>query len=297
MIDFVRILYRDKSTLESYVLNNEDKFQDVDSILNYRTAEVKYPYRTKVQNVEINITEKYGYIKGSLHKFYNAWKFDDEQNYNDFSYSNFIESIDFLSSNVIDFEATPITQLEVGLNVNIDISPVEFLKQHVLFHDLKGLNLDKNYKGGGKMFQFDYTQYYIKIYDKGKMFKQKENILRFEVKFLSKKMLHKYGVFTLKDLRDKKVLKALFKMLLEKFDEMLIIDEYDTSLMESSDSRLLEKYTNTRFWNHDLKSKSRTTKAKHAKKFKEILGKYNLLTQKQSVKSKLTQKYIYFINN
>lgn len=297
MIDFVRTLYRDKSTLENYVMTNEHKFQDVDSILNHRTGEVKYPYRTKVQNVEINITEKFGYIKGSLHKFYNAWKFDDEQNYNDFTYSNLIESLDFLSSNIIDFESTPITQLEVGLNISLDITPVKFLKNHVLFHDLKGLNLDKNYRGGGKMYQFDYTHYYIKIYDKGKMFKLKENILRFEVKFLSKKMLHKYGVFTLKDLRDKKVLRVLFKMLLEKFDEMLIIDEYDTSLMDSSDSRSLGKYTNTRFWNHELKSKSRTTKANHAKRFKEILEKYNLLTQKQSVKSKLIQKYIYFINN
>lgn len=296
MIDFVRVFYKDKQSFESYVMS-EERFQEVDCVLGYHTGEVKYPYRANVENVEVIITEKVGYVLGSLHKFFNSWRTGKEHNYNDFTYSNLIEVIDYLSLRIFDFENTPLTQLEVGLNLDLDFSPKTFLEKNVLFHNLKRINLDKNYNGGGKMLQYDYTQYYVKIYDKGKMYRQKKNILRFEIKLIRKKIIQNNGVFTISDLRNKEILKELFELLIEKFDEMLIIDDYKEKNIDEKDLLLLQKYTNSRFWMVELQNKSRTTKANHSRKLNALLVKYDLLNLKSSLKLQLIQKYNHFINN
>ena len=296
MIDFVRIYYRDKQRFENYVMS-EQRFQDVECVLGYHTGEVKYPYRANIENMEIIITEKVGYVLGSLHKFYNSWKTGKEQNYNDFTYSNLIEVIDYLSLRILDFENTPLTQLEVGLNLDLYFSPKIFLERNVLFHNLKRINLDKKYKGGGKMLQYDYSQYYVKIYDKGKMYRQKKNILRFEIKLIRKKIIQNNGVFTISDLRNKEILKELFELLLEKFDEMLIIDDYREKNIDEKDLLPLQKYTNSRFWMVELKNKTRTTKANHSRKLNALLLKYDLSNLKSSLRLQLIQKYYHFINN
>lgn len=296
MIDFVRIYYWDKQKLENFTIS-EQRFQDIDCVLGYHTGEVKYPYWVRIGNIEIRITEKVGYVFGSLHKFFNSMTIGEEQNYNDFTYSNLLEVIDYLSSRIIDFENTTLTQLEVGLNLELDISPKKFLEKHVLFHHLKGINLDKNYKGGGKMLQYDYSEYYVKIYDKGRMYNISKNILRFEVKFIKKRPLQELDLFTISDLRREDVLEKLFSTLLKRFDEMLILDDYTKKKIDSEDLIELQKYTSQRFWMVDIKSKSRTTKSNQIKKLNNLIDKYHLGNYKASLRKQLIEKYTEFRNN
>ncbi|RBA29079.1 hypothetical protein [Flavobacterium tibetense] len=296
MIDFVRIFYKDKFKLEESIMT-DSRVNEVNCVFDYKSDELKYPYKSKIENVEINITNNLGFVYGSLHKFYNSWKTGEEQNYNDFTYSNLIEVIDYLSLRIVDFDIIALTQLEVGLNLDLEISPKEFLEKNVHFHSFKGFNRDINYSGGGKMFQFDYTQFYIKIYDKGKMYKQKKNILRFELKLFRKSMFQELGVYNISDLRDKNKLRKLFILLTKRFDEMLIIDDYSEKNIDKKDLILLNKYTNPRFWNNEIKNKTRTTKANHVRKLNQLLEKYDLTNLKSSLKLQLLQKYLQFINN
>lgn len=296
MIDFVRIFYRDKQKLENSAIKDE-KLGNINSIFEYHTGLLKYPYKAKIENIEIDLTEKYGFVKGSLHKYYNNCKTGENHNYNSFTKSNLFEVIDNLSEKIVDFENTTLTQLEVGLNLELDISPKKFLEKHVLFHNLKGINLDKNYKGGGKMLQYDYSEYYVKIYDKGRMYNVSKNILRFEVKFIKKRPLKELKLFTISDLKREDVLEKLFSMLLKRFDEMLILDDYTKKKIDSEDLILLQKYTSQRFWMVDIKSKSRTTKSNQIKKLNNLIDKYHLGNYKASLRKQLIEKYTEFRNN
>jgi hypothetical protein len=70
------------------------------------------------------------------------------------------------------------------------------------------------------MVQFGYSNYIIKMYDKGAQYRQPNNILRFEVK--TKKMQHiqKTRIGNLEDLKDRSKLLILREILIDLFDKV-----------------------------------------------------------------------------
>jgi hypothetical protein len=296
MIDFIRLYYRDKSKLEDFVLDKEN-FDTVNTVMEYHTGEIKYPYTAKLGSMDVGVSKRSGYVKNSLHKLYNYRETSEEQNYNDFSFSKICNEVDYLSKNIIDAGKTKLTQLEFGLNIEIDKLPEILVRRNFIMHKYEGGSAN-NYQGNGELKLFSHNNFFIKVYDKGKQFGLDENVLRFEIKFIRAKEFQKMGIFNIGDLKDKSNLRKLFKYLIKRFDEMNIIDDFDeNSVSDINDYNKLSRYTNPTFWTEEIKGIHQNKRSRYRNDFEKILRRNDLLKTKVYLRALLFQKYIYLINH
>lgn len=301
MIDFVKILYKDKSQIEPYMLDSNN-FEEVTQILERHSGEIRYPYTTKFELMEIRMTQKYGTVKNSLHQLYNYINFNEKANYNDFSYSKLVETIDVLNQNIPDSCTTRISQLEFGLNISTNIPAEDIIRRKVLMHDYKGYNHNKQYHGKGELKRFDHANYLVKIYDKEKQYKSDYNvsghILRFEVRFTRNRDFNNIGVYNLNDLKSKQNLRRLFQILLKRFDDMQIVDVFDeATILDQVDYQKLTRFCNPQFWEEVSITKSRQTRMRYRMQFEDLVKKYNLDSTKVELKNQLRNKFVELMNN
>jgi hypothetical protein len=301
MIDFIKIHYKDKSDFEPFVLK-EGNFENVYGQVDAHTGEMGYPYKTSYETMNYVVSQKTGCIKNSLHKFYNNAVFGQDQNFNDFTYSNLKHSINHLKRKMIKVDDTSITHLEFGLNISVQIPAEEIIRKNILMHNLKGFNHNKQYYGQGELKQFDHNNYFIKIYDKAKQyrkeFKLTQNILRLELKINKSREFHEVGVFNLNDLLDKGNLQNLFILFLKRFDELTIIDDIKNfNQFKEEDKYRLKEYLNPRFWEGLKEQKKYQTRSRKRREFERIQSQYNLNQTKQELRVLIIENFNYLINN
>ncbi len=296
MIDFIKLLYKENNEFKKLVMD-ETNFPDLESILHYHTGEVKPHYRAKFGSLDIRVNKEAGYIKNSLHKFYNNLKLFEEQNYNDFGYYSISEAIEEINYKFKIANQGRLTQLEFGLNVIVDSSPQSLVSRNFLIHKNKAGSSD-NFRGEGELKRFIHSNYLIKVYDKGMHFKQQKNILRFEIKFIKAIEFNTMNIYTLNDLKDKTNLRKLFLYLIKRYDELTIVDDFNSdSDIEIKDYFNLMRYTNPIFWSEELKGKHPETKKRYWNKFNLLLHKNRLLKTKESIRKLLVEKFIFLMNN
>ncbi len=295
MIDFVRLKYQDRDKMEKFITNS-DNFKRCYTKLEYHSGEILYPYNVYVKKMEVSVNEKSVYLRNSLHKMANYIEYEADHNYNDFGYKRLCDTIDYLNWKVIDSLSARVTQLEFGLNINTPVPAQEIIDKNIFFHKYKLHNVDTNFNGKGKYKQFEYSNFYIKIYDKAKQYKLDANILRFEIKYKGSKGINPIGVYSLSNLKDKAVLKALFKDLLKRFDELTIIDRI-TDKVSKKDKKELTTYLSINYWGNLAERKNRNIKSIKVKKFNSLLEKNNLLKTKKILRRGLIQKFVFLINN
>jgi len=295
MIDFIRLFWRDKTRFEHFVCQ-EKNFKELDTLFGLHTGQIKYPYRTSFNTMDVRITDKYGYVYNSIHKAYNEIHSDDAHNYNDFGYSAICKMLLHINSKVADVENANLTQFEFGFNIKTPIEAEQIISNNLLMHKMSGPNHTRLFNGRGKLKQFDHHNYVLKIYDKGKQYNLRENILRFEVRFLKAREFQKFDIYKLEDLKDKYKLRQLFKYLLKRYDELIIIDQIDESLIEPLDLTEFIRYNNSHYWENTIKENSATTKMRHLIKYNELQNKYSLLRTKTLLKQLIIEKYSQLIN-
>jgi hypothetical protein len=297
MIDFIRVHYSDKRRLETFVFESE-LFQKIYSVLEMKSDEVLYPYKTNLKNMEIVINETSGYVKNSLHKLHNFLLEREEHNHNDFSYSEVCSRIDFLKDKIVDIEKTKLTQLEFGFNIIIPVEAKTLISKSFLMHNYKRHSAVKKFKGKGYLLMFEHYNYIIKIYDKAKQYDIKDqNILRFEIKFISPKEFNKLGVFNINDLKNKEKLNNLFNYLLNRFEELLIVDDFSTETINLEDFEKLNMYSSFSFWEQLTADNKRQKKLNHKKKYLSLLEKHSLLKEKKHLRNQLIEKFNQLMTN
>jgi len=125
----------------------------------------------------------------------------------------------------------------------------------------------------GKYIQVEHSQYFIKIYDKARHYRNKgftvgnNDILRFEIKFKKLERLKKVKIYSLLD---------LLNYGLDKFAEILVKEWqkvlfYDFTIKHDSNSLL--NYKNPLYW-HDL-TKRRSAFDKHKTKYRNIVKNHS----------------------
>ncbi len=297
MIDFIRVHYSDKSRLEPYVLNPE-VFSKIYSVFDIHKEEILYPYKTNLENMEIVINETSGYVKNSLHKLNNLLLEGEAHNHNDFSYSQICSMVDFLKDNIIDIATSKLTQLEFGLNIRVPVQAKDLISKSVLMHNLQRHSAVKDFKGKGYLLMFEHYNYIIKIYDKAKQYGiRDQNILRFEIKFISPKEFNKLGVFNINDLKNKEKLNNLFNYLLRRFEELLIVDDFSHQEITLEDFEKINMYSSFSFWDKFRNENKRQSKLNHKKKYVSLLEQYGLLKSKNYLKKELIEKFNQLIHN
>lgn len=296
MVDFIKMYYGNKDRFEPFILD-ERNFVNIKTNLDYHSGVISYPFTTKLGSLDVGVSEKSGYAKNSLHKLYNFLQTGKPHNYDDFEFSKLSGTIDFVIKKLVDSDLTKITQLEFGLNIEINKLPENVIKRNFFFHNFKG-GISNDFRGTGQLKQFNHSNYLIKIYDKSKQYKLNTNLLRFEIKFVSYKEIQLLGVFNIVCLKNKIVLRKLFVYMIKRYDELVVVDDFDEhSISNIEDYYKLVRYTNHNYWNEEIKGAHPQFKAREKYKFKSLLEKYDLLKTKNHIRVLLFQKFIYLINN
>lgn len=297
MIDFIRLRFVDKRSIESYIID-KNNFPELQTGYKYHLREVRYPYKVNVECIEIRVNEKSAYLKNSLHKLHNNIYSEENHNHNDFTYSNLVSTIDYLDKRLGGLRETKLTQLEFGLNIELPVPAEDILSKNILLRRLAPPNSDESFSGRGKLKQFNHSHCYFKIYDKAKQFRLSHNIIRFELKYKSSKGFNPLGVYNIHDLKDKNCLRKLFQDLLKRFDELTIIDDISaSSRITSGDNIKLDRYLRMNYWKSLSHRKDRNKKSREKKAFQSLLIKYDLLKTKQLLRDNLIIKFIELIDN
>ncbi len=296
MVDFIKLLWRDKIGFEQF-LTNEKYFPDLKATFGFHTSEIEYPYRDFYGHYAVGVSEKQGYLKNSIHKDFNLRQEGVEQNYNDFSYSNFCDCINALQRDVPHLDESKLTQLEFGFNIDMeDVDVTDFINNQVLMHKYKTHDILKTFNGRGTYKQFNHSEYAVKIYDKGKQFRLDHNILRFEVRFHKSKALERLGIFKLGDLKNKYVLRLLFLELLKRFDEMMIVDDVSNLELTYQQNQWLTQFKSSEYWQFQRTRRTRMTISRNKTRCKELFGELNLNQSENLLRSKLLRKYSELMN-
>lgn len=290
MIDFVRIQYQGNGKSHEFIENVVD-FDKITSRVDLRTGTLDTTTKTMLKSLDITIGENVINVKNSLHKMFNLSNEGVKHNYNDFTYSNLVDTIEFMKSKLKGIEKGYITQMEFGLNIPVTKPAQNILRENVLMHNYECFNSNNQYKGRGEYREFVHENYSIKIYDKAKQFKRPDNILRVEIKFTRRKEFNRLGIWNLDDLKSKEKLLVLFKYLLKRLDELTILDSFNEVTIPSNQDRIdLIQYSSYLFWQKLQGVSKKYFKAKHKKRFNELIRKYNLDRTKRQIRLQLIQK-------
>jgi hypothetical protein len=290
MIDNVKLFVADKHRFEERIENKG--IIELTNKLSILTGEVmEYPKKGGDSNLQISVNEKSATILGSLHKYKNLLWENGEQNHDDFNLSQIQEVIRGLIKKHDIEKDTVLTNLEFGFNIIISNDPKTIIDSNVLMNNFKSANKNLKFSGSGDYKEFQLTDYRIKIYNKSKQFKLKDNILRVELKIIQKRLLQKLGINCLEDLLNIEVLKGIFKLFMEKFEGLIIVDNFDSNVIAENDYNKLNKYTNSNYWIRIKSEKSPKVVSRLKKDFLILLTKYQLLSTKNQIREKLVDKF------
>ena len=285
MIDYLKLKISNLS--ESDLLRNT--FLDWHQNTSLDTGEMIYPIRGHYHNMDIKINPTFKQLSGSIHVLYNLLKTGSKQNYNDFNLCQVNEMIHHINDVFsLDLNKTIIQNLEIGLNIQTEDDPTTILSQNLIVWNFKNYKINNDYNGKGKFIEFETSQYYFKLYDKGKHYNTGTHTLRIEVKIMRNETLNKLGVNCLNDLTDKAKIKALLSFLYKTFEKAVIIDKNPLqALKDAKDKEIIQNGINPLFW---TSIKCRKKRQRFKNKFDDIIKKYGLNRIYNEIDNKLKSK-------
>lgn len=276
MIDFSKAKITDKMEFD-YRIQEKGNIQ-LSSRYNIQTGELMdYPKSGKFYNQDLHITEQTTSVKGSLHKLYNKRKDLGEQNFSDFHMHQVWEILEDMCGELeINPEFTSLTNLEFGLNIQLDFDPQIFIDRNLIMYSFENYSRNEKFGGKGDFKEFKKSDYSLKIYNKGKHYqilKPPKNLLRVEVKITKSRVLQKLGIFSYQDLFNPNSYLKLMEFLMKRFNKLMIIDTEDIeTAFREGDPTEIREYINPNYW-LDLKDKHLGNKDKLYKQRKKCLQK------------------------
>ncbi|MCM8569546.1 hypothetical protein NE848_09150 [Gramella jeungdoensis] len=304
MIDFVNIQFRNKEKyeLEDNILLlqnlpepsiNRHKIASVNQTIDSFTEEKRsYPLKGKIQNMNINCYENSSVIQNSIHKLHNLRLTGREHNYNELTFSQTLDNLNYLKHFFPKLPDGKLTRLEFGFNLYTREEAQSIITKNLLMHKFKD---PSRYRRNSTMCykEFTHSNYDIKVYDKAKQYKRPkhENILRFEIRFKSKG-IHELGIYTVRDLYRKNTYRKLFIKSMKRFDELQIVDQFNALPTEQYNK--LIQFSNPHFWST---FNNRQTRSRYTNAFHSLLIENDLLQTKQRIRNLLQKNFIKLINN
>jgi len=295
MIDNIKFKVLEKEVLESHIKKN--KIIDLKTSLNLFTGEESScPLIGKYFNLDIVIACKGAYIKGSVHKMKNLLNGMQSQNYNDLTFCSASESIRHLIETFGLNQKTSLTNLEFGLNIRLSQNPQNVLDYNLLMYDFGAHNKDLKFRGKGDYKEFQKTDYYIKIYNKSKQYKLYNNILRIEMKIISKRKLQKLGIFSLEDLENESIIRNLYSFLWNELHKLTIVDDFTHMDLPFEDLNNLNLYTNPNYWKKLRRDRSFKVVNNRKQKLQYLITKYGLDSVKKEILKNISEKFAQMID-
>ena len=255
MIDYLRAQVVGIDTATIYQRENLSFTQEV----NTRTGELSEKLKAECKNLALEYFPTSGRmtIAGSLHKYWN----DGFHNFNDFALSDLHELENRLFEDTgLRYDNLKLTRLEFGLNVQIE-QEVKAILHGSLMHLSQAPSRRDTFQGKGEFLLFHHNRYELKLYDKGKQYKQGKGLFRFEVKHTNWTEYRLRGFQTLAEVVES-ALTLLRADLMKKWSEIVFFDP--TNLNPSRPN-----YKSVSFW-EELQKRSAPTRKKHRDKLKAM---------------------------
>ncbi len=252
MIDFIKSDIINKVEFDHQLQHRGEIF--LSSRYDINTGELHdYPKSGSYYRMDLKLTEKSTYIKGSLHKLYNCYNKRGDQNYSDFQLVQVWETLNIMCQALgIDPESTKLTNLEFGLNIELNFDPQIFIDRNLIMFNFKDHSRNEKFGNKGDFKEFKRSDYSMKLYNKTKHFQELNppaNLLRVEVKITRSRVLAQLDIYSLKDLYHPDTYLKLMNYLMERFKKLLILD---TVVMESvfrnGDLAFFKDFTNPNYW-------------------------------------------------
>ena len=266
-LDYRKLLNNEKLTFLS-VFN--EKTGEV--LQNSKTARYKgLIFRLSPSTIDKEIVHKT--IRGSVHKYFN----NGLHNANDFSFSDFCNTVDKLSN---EFEIVPeksiLQGFEIGININLPITAKQFINDYLISLPRYKLTELTAKKGtikipiGKEVVTNDYR---LKFYHKNpETLKTNKNLLRIELKILKMRKVEKLKIKTLSDLTDLNKYRALAVLFFDTVKDVII---YNNSIVETNltlkEQLFLAKHINPLFW----QKLNKNDRYAHKQRFTNFLIKHN----------------------
>ncbi|KAB7731426.1 hypothetical protein F5984_11595 [Rudanella paleaurantiibacter] len=193
-------------------------------------------------------------LAGSLHRYGRGGL----HNADDFTADDVRRVVEELVSTYgINAQTSTLNNLEFGVNLRLPYPVKDLLRALICY---KGVPFARYTDNGFEYYQAAFSQYAVKVYNKGEQYGLGANLLRFEVKVLKMQHLHGRGIKlgTLADLLNTDLYPALGRLLAEVFTGILF-DEPGVSVddVPTRHRELLLQGRNPRYWQlpNDLKGK------------------------------------------
>ena len=215
-------------------------------------------------------------IRGSLHK--NHYK---GENWQPFKFSDLQYQIRHICTSLfIEPESARISGLEFGVNIVTPFNVKAFLDNNVIDYKHKVFENYKRDKNGLELgLHCIFSQYEIKLYNKGKQNKLDYNLMRFEKKCKKMQVLKKMGILYLSDLLDKAKVYSLKPILLRAWNDILIFDIEDSEMLSieisDDDKRFLLDGHNHKYWGK-IKENDRNRFNYQRRKYRELVKRFGL---------------------
>lgn len=293
MIDNLKIYVNNKDRFEHGL--RESQITKLTAPYDQLTGEMHdYPLRGRYKNLQISITEKQAYIKGSIHSFFNSQILDKKaENFDDFSYCDVETALDYLCHHLgVIKQETKVTNLEFGFNLVINKNPKEVIEKQILMMDYASPNRNQKFRGRGAYKEFERSDYSLKIYDKSLQYKIKGmNILRVELKITKARYLQKLGIYNVSDI-NRVSIENLFPKILALVEKLTIVDTQEPSeILEEHERVLFMNGLNPNYWSSQKNKLSRKEFNRLKKDFEGLLKKANVLNTKNYLLELMDEKF------
>lgn len=273
MIDYFKAFINYRNDTRFKELKEAGTFGILKEKVNTDTGEIKNAYFYK--NMIIKPTSEGFLLQGSLHKYRSIIKgiatqkqIDKYHGFNGdlFTLQDITDTIESLCAELgVSPYICTLQSIEFGINNVVTFAPFEFMRG-VLYHRN---DYNPTIKYGGGYIQFNHSDYFIKIYNKGNQYKLKNSVVRVEIKVMKMRKLIEAGIeiSTLADINEI-TLKQAFNLLYSEFNEVIYYDRsINTEGLTEAKQRKVLEYQNKTFW----EKASRRNKQHHKEQLNSLI--------------------------
>ena len=277
MIDYFKAFINYRNDTRFKELKEAGTFGILKEKVNTDTGEIKNAYFYK--NMIIKPTSEGFLLQGSLHKYRSIIKgiatqkqIDKYHGFNGdlFTLQDITDTIESLCAELgVSPYICTLQSIEFGINNVVTFPPFEFMRG-VLYHRN---DYNPTIKYGGGYIQFNHSDYFIKIYNKGNQYKLKNSVVRVEIKVMKMRKLIEAGIeiSTLADINEI-TLKQAFNLLYSEFNEVIYYDRsINTEGLTEAKQRKVLEYQNKTFW----EKASRRNKQHHKEQLNSLIEKHS----------------------
>ena len=239
-------------------------------------------------NLKLNAYTEKVILSGSIHKFYNTIRRRGDQNHDDFTHANLIDCIEYLSRFLgLDLWESRIQNLEYGVNVPLDARDV---LPNIICMKGREKSSNRRFSGGGRLIEFEYTQFWLKLYDKSAQHRLRSPSIRIEIKARKNQYLkNSFGISTLSDLKRPEKILELKKDLIGRVDSILIAQE-PPHFSCFEEQLMIKDGLNPHYW-VKLKEEQPSALTDEWDRFNAYVRSKGLDSEKQELLSAVEQKW------